>query len=466
MPALALLATQLAPMKQPVVLQGPPLAPVPPAECDPNWSHPLAGVQGRITAADLKLPQAKSGWTCNLKEVGHYGAIPGGFRVWRYTDVQGHTCAYYDSSFAGGPLALISLAGGPSDGVVVLDMDDPTRPKFVELLNNSLAMIAPHESLNLNAKRGLLAADVGNAATLPGEMAIYSVQKDCRHPVLEGQLPTITGHESGFSPDGNTFWVAGGFGYIEAVDVTDPKHPKMIWQAPYYSHGLNFSSDGNTMYQTDTINGNLGLVDVSQIQARKPKPQVHDISRVTWPTVTIPQNTAPFTNGGHHYLLEFEEFDFRFNPLTVDDSPGAARILNIDDPGHPYIVSNIRLAVNMRHQHQAADADPSALPPNQLLGYAFHYCALPTRDDPQIAACSTLNSGLRIFNISDPAHPTEVAYFIAPPLAGHLLGLLPGDLAFSQPAFDPAHREVWYTDSESGFYALQLSPSVWSPTVQ
>ena len=66
-----------------------------------------------------------------------------------------------------------------------------------------------------------------------------------------------------------------------------------------------------------------------------------------------------------------------------------------------------------------------------------------------------------MFNISDPLHPREVAYFVAPPRAGTLAGLLPGNLAFSQPAFDPARREVWYTDAGSGFYTLRLSPDAW-----
>lgn len=455
---LSLTASQLAVTKPPVTMQGPPLQPVPAAQCDTN-SHPLAGVQGRVPAAAVNSAAADQGWTCNLTKVANY-STPGGFRVWRYTDKQGHTCAYYDTSFIA-PLNIVSVAGGPSFGVFVLNMDDPAHPVRTDTLL-SLAMLAPHESLNLNSKRGLLAAEVGNALTLPGSMAIYDVSTDCQHPRLEAQLPTLTGHESGFSPDGNTFWVAGGFGYIEAIDVRDPKKPSVVWKGAYYAHGLNLSDDGNTLYQTDPINGNVGLIDVSQIQARAANPQVHDISRVTWPTVSIPQNSIPFTNGGHQYLLEFDEFAFRFNPVTVDDKVGAARILNIDDPANPYIASNIRLEVNMRAEHQAADADPSALPPIQILGYAFHYCAIPTRVNPQIVACSAINSGLRVFNISDPAHPREVAYFVAPPKAGSLAGLLPGDVAFSQPAFDPDRRQIWYTDAKSGFYVLQLAPDVWT----
>ena len=454
---LSLSGSQLAPMKDPVLAPGPPLAAVPAAQCGPG-SHPLSGTQGRVSQAAVDSPAAAHGWTCNLTEVAHY-ATPGGWRVWRYTDPHGHTCAYYDTSFTS-PANIISVAGGPSLGVVVLDMADPAHPVRTATLI-SLAMLAPHESLNLNTARGLLAAEVGNGLTLPGTMDLYDVSTDCRHPRLQSELPVLTGHESGFSPDGRTFWAAGGAGFIYAIDVSNPKHPRTIWRGSYYSHGLNVSADGNTLYQTDPINGNLGLIDVSQIQARRPHPQVHDISRITWPSVSIPQNSQPFTSHGHHYLLEFDEFAFRFNPATVNDEVGAARIIDIDDSLHPSIASNLRLAVNMRDEHIAADKDPSSLPPTQVFGNAMHYCAVAQPTDPQLVACSAMNSGLRIFNISDPSHPREVAYFVAPPKAGHVLGLLPGDLATSMPAFDAVNREIWYTDASSGFYVVRLSASAW-----
>jgi hypothetical protein len=31
----------------------------------------------------------------------------------------------------------------------------------------------------------------------------------------------------------------------------------------------------------------------------------------------------------------------------------------------------------------------------------------------------------------------------------------------SQPAFDAARRQVWYTDAGSGFYVLQLNKRSW-----
>jgi hypothetical protein len=455
---ISLTGSQFIPAGNVETIPHPVLKPAPRANCN-SASKPLNGVQGRVTAADVNSPQATQGWTCNTSVVGKF-ATPGGFRVWRYTDREGHVCAYYDTSLVS-RAGVISYGGGPSPGVEVLDMSDPTRPQETAVLRTD-AMLAPHESLDLNVKRGLLGAEVGNALTLPSSFAIYDVRQDCRHPVLQSQLSVPTGHESGFSPDGNTFWAAGGTGTISAIDVKDPKQPRIVWSGAMYSHGLNFSGDGNTMYQTDPINGNLGIVDVSQVQARVPNPQVRQISRITWPTASIPQNTVPLTIKGRRYLLEFDEFAFRFNPATVEDKVGGARLIDISDPAHPKTVSDLRLEVNMQDEHSKADGDPYPLP-GKPLGYGSHYCAAPREVDPQIVACSFLNSGLRIFNIADPRHPREAAYYVSPPKAGQIVGENAGDIAFSQPAFDSARREVWYTDATSGFYVVKLAPSVWNP---
>ena len=434
---------------------GPPLASVPPAVCGPG-SHPLDGEQGRVPMAAVMSPAAANGWTCNVTVLGH-NPTPGGFRTWRYVDTNGHVCAFYDTSLYS-PLNVVRLAAGPSQGVAVLDMSDPAHPVQTAMLT-SLPMELPHESLNLNAKRGLLAAEMGNGTTLPGLMSIYDVSQDCRHPVLDATLLAARfGHESGFAPDGRTFYIGGGEG-IAAIDVSDPEHPKNLWEGNVFAHGLNVSDDGNRLYDSDPINGNLVILDVSQIQARAPSPSVKEISRLTWKSVSIPQNTDPMTIDGHKYLLEFDEFAFRFSAVPPTGVPGAARIINIDDEAHPKVVSNIRLAVNEPEVRSQALSDPSAFP-TQFFAYSAHYCAIPREVDPEIAACSFINSGLRIFNISDPLHPREVAYYVSPPRTSANY-LVPADVAMSQPAFDPADREVWYTDASTGFYSLRLPASVW-----
>ena len=83
-------------------------------------------------------------------------------------------------------------------------------------------MMTPHESLNLNAKRGLLAAVNGNPSTEPGLVSIYDVHADCRHPVLDStSLVARFGHESGFSPDGRTFYATA---TALPVDHRDRRH--------------------------------------------------------------------------------------------------------------------------------------------------------------------------------------------------------------------------------------------------
>ncbi len=429
----------------------PALAPVPRADCDKD-STPLEGMQGRVTQADVDSPQAADGWACNLSVVSRIDT-PGGFRVWRYTDPAGHTCAYYDTSLVG-PANVVSLAAAPTQGTVVLDMADPTKPVETARLIDT-ASLSPHESLNLHAGRGLLAAELGTAGTAPGLMSIYDVRTDCRHPTLLSEyLAGPVGHESGFSPDGKTYWIGGGQGIL-AVDVSDPQNPFTIATINIPSHGINLSDDGNTLYETNVIDGGMAFLDVSEVQARTPNPVVREISRLTWDTTSIPQNSNPVTIDGHSYLLEYDEFAFGFNGAR--DKAGAARLIDLADVSRPRVTANLRLEVNMPDNHAAASGDPSFVPGPQT-SYGAHYCSVPREVDPVIAACSFLNSGLRIFDIRDPEHPRETAYFVSPP--GAAQGQK-ADAAFSQPAFDPERREVYFTDATTGFWNLKLNDRAW-----
>ena len=51
------------------------------------------------------------------------------------------------------------------------------------------------------------------------------------------------------------------------------------------------------------------ILDISEIQARKPDPQAREISRLTWQPASIPQNAIPFTEHGQPYVLEFDEYN-------------------------------------------------------------------------------------------------------------------------------------------------------------
>ncbi|MCW3050184.1 MAG: hypothetical protein JWO74_4468, partial [Solirubrobacterales bacterium] len=263
---------------------------VPRAQCGPG-AKPEPGIQGRVPAGS-----GTDGLWCNVSLLAHQGTS-GGFKVLRYVDEAGHECAYYDTALLF-PLNAFNL-NSSGIGVVVLDMADPAHPKQTDLLTE-LPMLSPHESLNLNAKRGLLAAVEGNPTTYPGVVSLYDAHADCRHPQLQFTKPLARfGHESGFSQDGRTFYATGtATQAITAIDVTSTKDPHVLWQGNVLSHGMSLSDDGNRAYVADPTGRDMLIMDTSEIQARKPDPQVREISRITWSPASIPQNAIPFTEDG------------------------------------------------------------------------------------------------------------------------------------------------------------------------
>lgn len=440
-------------------------APTPAASCG-RGDLPETGVQGRVPSADYDSGRAALGYRCNTREVSHRGST-GGFKVLRYTDRAGHTCAFYDSTSFFPTDAPFQAQSG--FGVVVLDMDSPKRPRVTTTLT-SPTMLSPHESLLVNARRGLLAAVMGNAFASAGILEVYDVRSDCRQPrLLSRTTEAVLGHESGWTLDGLTFYASSSGGQtLSAIDLTDPTDPQQLFvQRGVNYHGMRLSADGRTLYAANigndlsgaTLPGEgLRILDVSEIQDRVANPEVSVLSNLTWPEGSIPQVAQPFTRRGHAYLLEVDEFSrYGLNGGSPDAAKavvGAARIIDVADPQHPTVVSNLRLQVHQPAARIAASGDPGASTP--LGGYTAHYCSAPYRTNPRIVACSMIGSGLRVFDISNLRAPVEVAYFNRPATSGSGEGAS----AMSQPAWDVARRSIWYADGNTGFHVVKLTHHV------
>jgi hypothetical protein len=435
----------------------------PKAACGPG-SRPETGMQGRVSVEDHASGRAAQGYTCNTELVGTHivenaiGTV-GGFKVERYVDAAGNDCAYYDSTLMW-PTNIFDAKAG----VNVLDMSDPASPRQTAQLVTP-AMLTPHESLVLSTQRGVLAAVTGNAAAYPGVVDIYDVSQDCRNPVLKSSLPNgIFGHESGMAPDGMTLFVASpGTENLTAIDISNPALPVPLWTGRYDSHGLSISNDGNRAYVAGTGSG-LIILDISEVQARQSNPQVREVARLTWPTMTIPQNAIPITIKGKPYLVEIDEYSGSESASPIPASAhgervGAGRIIDISDETSPRVISDLRLEVHQPENRDAIADDPGAQVPVQ--GYAGHYCNVPTRVDPTIVACSMIISGLRIFDIRDPHNPKEVAYFNAPVQPRITPYFVESNWAMSSPAFVPERKEIWYTDGYSGFYVVRVTNGAW-----
>ena len=447
-------------------------APTPEATCGPG-ARPETDIQGRVPQRDYDSGRAARGYRCNTRPVSHQGRT-GGFKVLRYTDARGHTCAFYDSTLLFPKDAPFQFTSGRGLGVVVLDMDHPGDPrKTAELV--TAGMDTPHESVLLNQRRGLLGAVSGNPGTEPGVLDLYDVRSDCRHPALLSTTPTaLLGHESGWAPDGKTFYASSTGGQtLVAIDTTDPRVPHVIFtQAGVNYHGIRLSADGRTLYVANIGNsdtgarfssGGLRIVDVSEIQDRDPNPQVHVVKELSWPEHSIPQVPQPFTRNGRDYLLEVDEYANYSLTAGADQARapvGAARIIDVTDPRNPRIVSDLRLQVHQPSAREGAEKnDPGADIPVQ--GYAAHYCSVPYQRNPRVVACSMILSGLRVFDISRLAKPREVAYFNKPLTRTRVDNpSATGAFAMSQPAWDVKRRSIWYSDGNTGFYDVRLTNGV------
>ena len=286
----------------------PPLKATPGAECGPG-SLPETGVQGRVSREDHLSGRAAQGYTCNAELVGSYekptntGTV-GGFKVERYVDAAGHECAYYDTT-----LLFPSNLFDVEDGVNVLDMTDPRAPVLTERLVTP-AMLSPHESL----VRQRAARPARRGVREPGDQRRH--RRRLRH--LRGLSPSraqvlvpgrgLSGTRAEWRRTGSTFYSASpGTQTLVAVDITNPSAPVPLWIGPYDSHGLSITDDGNRAYVAGVDSG-LIILDTSEIQARVPDPTVREVARLTWESMSIPQNAIPITVDGHAYLVEIDEF--------------------------------------------------------------------------------------------------------------------------------------------------------------
>ncbi len=467
------------------------------AGCTNPGDNPETGVQGRRYREAEQDFDFDNDITCNTRRVSSYtfmsdnfqanafGTV-GGFKVHRYVDSSGNVCAIYDSTLMY-PTNVFDTEGG----VNILDMSDPAKPALTFRLPTP-AMLSPHESLVISHERGLLAAVLGNLSLGPGVVDVYSLEPDCRTPILQASAPVgVFGHEGGMSPDGRIFYSASpGTPTLTAVDLTTPNAPRPIWTGEICAHGLSISGDGRTAFVAHTpcdgdstgfAENGLLILDVSQVHEAagdlqkvghplpgqdptplSSEPEVSVLGRVTWANTSIPQNAIPVTIQGRTYVVEIDEYARGPDGHTV----GAGRMIGFphDAAGNPdytapAVLSDMRLAVHEPAAHAEYASDPGAATIAQ--GYAGHYCAVPTPDNPTIVACGMIVSGLRIFDIRDPAHPVETGYFNASVPPRQTPHFVASNWVMSAPAFDPEKKEIWYTDGYSGFYVIQVNDAGW-----
>lgn len=437
----------------PPVFEGP----VPEAVCGPG-SSPETGMQGEVTRADRDSGRSQQGYRCNLELVGQY---QGQGTTWVSQSYD--TCAYHSQ-------AVPSSVTSAQPGVHVVDVRNPAKPVLEGRLTSPAFLGGTWETLKVNTARKLLAGVQVGPALGAAFFDVYDIS-DCHNPRLlnsvssdELSIPSnLLGHEGNWSPDGNTYWSTSLIGgQITAIDVTDPKLPKVIYSevAGATNHGLSLSQDGNRLYLAEISifgRGPNGLVilDVSEVQARKPAPRVRRVGSVAWEDGETGQHSIHLTYAGRPYVLYVDEL-----------GSGAARIIDIGDETAPRVVSKLKLEIQMPAAVRAREDSAG----EGTFGYDAHYCDVDRLVDPTAVACGYFESGVRVFDIRDPLAPREIAYFNPPAQVGkaeqlpgseHASGIiaeedLTADWCSSPPRF-AGQNQLWVTCQDNGFMALRFT---------
>jgi hypothetical protein len=373
------------------------------ADCGPG-SSPESGLQGQVPREDRLSGRSQAGYSCNLRKVGQY---QGEGASW--VNPSHDRCAYMATAFLGLPTKQ-------SPGVQVVDVRNPANPVLATNLTTPAFLMGTWETLKVNEPRKLLGGVAVAEAIAPAFIDLYDLSADCANPVhLNGvggtalELPAnVLGHEGNFSPDGNTYWSTGLFGgSITAIDVSDPTSPRILYTGLsgfIWNHGIEFSPDGNRAYLANGLPGGLIILDISDIQNRVAVPTIRQIAAIDWNIASVGQHALPVSYGGKPYLFVADEF-----------ASEGVRVFDISDETAPKLVSQIQLEIQRPEQASVRAVDTAG---NGFFGYEAHYCDVDRPQNPTALACGFMQSGVRVFDIRDPARPREIAYFNPPAQVG------------------------------------------------
>ena len=260
-------------------------------------------LQGQVPLADQQNGRAQKPYMWNMRLVGQQ-------------DIQNRgengnlgwigDCAYVGAYYGG---------TDPLMGMAVVDASNPKNPELVKLMPGTPG--TRESQVEANEKRKFVVVMPFRSNTPygdppgPSQLQIYDASKDCKEPIRVGMYDfgDITTHEHRISTDGLTIYATvSGAGVtqagqpkpgpaLSAVDVTDLAHPKLIatWDLSDEPgmpksgmHDLDVNEEGTRAYTNSswTIDGvrhqGLTILDISEVQDRKPNPRIRRISSFNW----------------------------------------------------------------------------------------------------------------------------------------------------------------------------------------
>jgi hypothetical protein len=137
------------------------------------------------------------------------------------------------------------------------------------------------------------------------------------------------------------------------------------------------------------------------------------------------------------------------------------RIIDVTDEAHPVKVSDITLAVQQQGNCATSQLD--------LANYSSHYVGFDDPDNATTLFTTNYASGLRVWDIHDPAHPKEIAYWHPVPIANTALLSTGAQVALGNASlwdsvgtyvrYRPESGQIWIAGYSSGFQILAFTAS-------
>lgn len=466
---------------------------------------PETGLQGQVPLADQNSGRSALGYRKGLRLVGQNSILDRGAN---FSMAWLDDCAYITTTSPGqifGPSSspYQDPQFNPLNGMAVIDAADPQNPQLIKIMQ-SPAMLATHESLQANQQRHIIVATRGGGTAFDVYEAL-----DCRNPVLKASItiglglgPLILpaalpgfgttvdqgavfgGHALCMTDDGRTAYATSSAQSNAVIDLDDLSNPRLIQLFAPAAHDCGTSPDGNRLYLAIFGFASVGLglpngppvgqnglliSDASAIQNRTvvSTPLLFGLAPpmvgfLGWTNVadgeavTAGSHTARwFRNGGRTYIYSSDEWP------TAGNCPWAhSRIIDITDEANPVKVSDIQLEVADVANCPTTIADSA--------NYSAHYVGFDDVNNATTLFTTNYTAGLRVWDIHDPAHPKEIAYYHPVPnpdtpavpfsqyfgSAGSLWDAVPTYVRYR-----PETGHIWIAGYSSGFQILQFTES-------
>jgi hypothetical protein len=191
---------------------------------------------------------------------------------------------------------------------------------------------------------------------------------------------------------------------------------------------------------------------------------------------SVAQHTIPITVAGKPYLVMVDEggsaglanATAAQVACTAGVSPfPMARLYDISNEAKPQLVSKLELETHDPKNCSQVLPDIAGL---SIFTYGSHYCSVDNRDNATALACSYFNSGIRVFDIRNPARPTEIAYYNPPSTTSQagsshaVFGQWRAggpDWCASRLDFDQAKKQLVTMCQDNGLVVLQFEGNTW-----